>query len=53
MNGKSGTAIRLVDCAKTFPNGTRALDKTSLEMRSASSTGTAPGLPLAATADLA
>ena len=34
MNGKSGTAIRLVDCAKTFPNGTRALDKTSLEMRS-------------------
>ena len=23
MNGKSGTAIRLVDCAKTFPNGTR------------------------------
>ncbi len=33
MNGKAGTAIRLVDCAKTFPNGTRALERTSLEMR--------------------
>jgi putative spermidine/putrescine transport system ATP-binding protein len=33
MNGKAGTAIRLADCAKTFPNGTRALERTSLEMR--------------------
>ncbi len=32
MNGKSGTSIRLVDCAKTFPNGTRALQGTTLEM---------------------
>lgn len=30
----SGTAIRLVDCAKTFPNGTRALEPTTLEFRS-------------------
>jgi putative spermidine/putrescine transport system ATP-binding protein len=33
MNAKAGTAIRLVDCAKTFPNGTRALERCSLEMR--------------------
>jgi len=29
-----GTAIRLVDCAKTFPNGTRALQRTTLEIAS-------------------
>ena len=29
----SGTAIRLVDCGKTFPNGTRALERTSLQMK--------------------
>jgi putative spermidine/putrescine transport system ATP-binding protein len=28
-----GTAIRLVDCAKTFPNGTRALQRTTLAMK--------------------
>ena len=28
-----GTAIRLVDCAKTFPNGTRAVERTTLEMK--------------------
>jgi putative spermidine/putrescine transport system ATP-binding protein len=33
VNGKTGTAIRLAGCAKTFPNGTRALEQTSLEMR--------------------
>jgi putative spermidine/putrescine transport system ATP-binding protein len=33
MSGRIGTAIRLLDCAKTFPNGTRALETTSLEMR--------------------
>jgi putative spermidine/putrescine transport system ATP-binding protein len=32
VNGKSGTSIRLTGCAKTFPNGTRALEATSLEM---------------------
>ena len=30
---KAGTTIRLVDCAKTFPNGTRALERTTLEMQ--------------------
>jgi putative spermidine/putrescine transport system ATP-binding protein len=30
---KGGTTIRLVDCAKTFPNGTRALERTTLEMQ--------------------
>jgi len=29
-----GTAIRLVDCAKTSPNGTRALQRTTLEIAS-------------------
>jgi len=29
-----GTAIRLVDCAKTFPNGARALQRTTLEIAS-------------------
>lgn len=29
----SGTTIKLVDCAKTFPNGTRALEPTTLEFR--------------------
>jgi putative spermidine/putrescine transport system ATP-binding protein len=29
---KAGTTIRLVDCAKTFPNGTRALERTTLEI---------------------
>jgi len=28
-----GTAIRLVDCAKTFPNGTRAIERTTLDMK--------------------
>ncbi len=32
LPGKKGTRIRLVECAKTFPNGTRALERTSLEM---------------------
>jgi putative spermidine/putrescine transport system ATP-binding protein len=30
---RSVTEIRLVDCAKTFPNGTRALERTTLEMK--------------------
>jgi putative spermidine/putrescine transport system ATP-binding protein len=30
--GSSGTAIRLVECAKTFPNGTQALGRTSFEI---------------------
>ena len=30
---RKGTAIRLLDCAKTFPNGTRALERTTLEMK--------------------
>ena len=29
-----GTAIRLVECAKTFPNGTRAMERTTLEVGS-------------------
>lgn len=29
-----GTAIRLIDCAKTFPPGTRALERTTLEVGS-------------------
>ncbi|MBI2454885.1 MAG: ABC transporter ATP-binding protein [candidate division NC10 bacterium] len=29
----SGTAIRLADCSKTFPNGTRALERITLGMR--------------------
>lgn len=29
----TGTTIRLVDCAKTFPNGTRALERTTLELK--------------------
>lgn len=29
----TGTAIRLVDCAKTFPDGTRALDAATLEIK--------------------
>jgi putative spermidine/putrescine transport system ATP-binding protein len=29
----TGTAIRLLDCAKTFPNGTRALERTTLELK--------------------
>jgi putative spermidine/putrescine transport system ATP-binding protein len=28
-----GTTIRLVDCSKTFPNGTRALESTTLEIK--------------------
>ncbi len=32
MNAKTGTRIRLVSCAKTFPNGTRALEPASLEL---------------------
>ena len=32
MSGKTGTAIRLVNCAKTFANGTRALESCTLEM---------------------
>jgi putative spermidine/putrescine transport system ATP-binding protein len=31
---RTGTTIRLVDCAKTFPNGTRALERTTLEFKS-------------------
>jgi putative spermidine/putrescine transport system ATP-binding protein len=30
---KAGTAIRLAACAKTFPNGTRALESTTMEMK--------------------
>ena len=33
MSAKGGTAIRLVACAKTFPNGTRALERTTLELK--------------------
>ena len=29
---KDGTAVRLIDCAKTFPDGTRALEPLSLEI---------------------
>ena len=31
-NAPHGTKIRLVDCAKTFPNGTRAMERTTLEI---------------------
>jgi len=31
---KTGTTIRLVDCAKTFADGTRALEPTTLEFKS-------------------
>ena len=33
MSAKDGTAIRLVACAKTFPNGTRALERTTLDLK--------------------
>ena len=33
MNAISGTRIRLVACAKTFPNGTHALERTTLEIK--------------------
>ncbi|MGP1677571.1 MAG: ABC transporter ATP-binding protein [Burkholderiales bacterium] len=33
MSANGGTAIRLVACAKTFPNGTRALERTTLELK--------------------
>jgi putative spermidine/putrescine transport system ATP-binding protein len=32
MTATSGVPVRLVDCAKTFPDGTRALETTSLEI---------------------
>ncbi len=32
MTRASGTSVRLIDCAKIFPNGTRALEPTSLEI---------------------
>ena len=32
MNGDTRTSIRLVNCAKTFANGTRALERCSLEV---------------------
>ncbi len=32
MSGNAGTSIRLENCAKTFANGTRALERCSLEM---------------------
>jgi putative spermidine/putrescine transport system ATP-binding protein len=35
---KAGTTISLVDCAKTFPGGTRALERTTLEMRGGETT---------------
>jgi putative spermidine/putrescine transport system ATP-binding protein len=33
LSAKDGTAIRLVACAKTFANGTRALERTTLELK--------------------
>lgn len=33
MSAKAGTTIRLVECAKTFANGTRALERTTLELK--------------------
>ena len=30
---RQGTTIRLADCAKTFPNGTRAMERITLEMK--------------------
>ncbi len=32
MTATSGAPVRLIDCAKTFPDGTRALEPTSLEI---------------------
>ena len=32
MTRAEGTAVRLIDCAKTFPDGTRALEPLSLEI---------------------
>ena len=32
MTRADGTAVRLIDCAKTFPDGTRALEPLSLEI---------------------
>jgi len=33
VSAQTGTSIRLVDCAKTFPNGTRALERSSFELK--------------------